>query len=261
MPFGAILGAVVPKVVGGLFQRKSEKKATASREKQLQSLVVDAKKAGFNPLTALREGGAPSYVAQPPQLSSAEFFADALGDGIETAFNGDQRKRDAERDRLETEVLKAELKAIQEKGKVAFDRNFGYSIPHATTTTGVHDVLESGLRSGLSGRRLHGDTQVKDDIPPILKPFRAENGDIVMLPNPDLPDLDQFGVAITGGVSASAQASSRQVSTVLDRVTDTFSNFELPQFSVPDFSRPPRSGPMTAQQRRAARKGSARAGN
>ncbi|MGK7663609.1 hypothetical protein ACSQ8I_21240 [Marinovum sp. E06] len=128
---GTIAGAVIPKVIDSVFGKKEQKSETSTRVNYSQ-MRRDAEKAGFNPLTALQNGGAAgnatSTTTAPPALSSADFLGQALGAGVETWFNRDQLARDEEAESLKLATMREELVALQNRNKMP--QHFGYSIPH-----------------------------------------------------------------------------------------------------------------------------------
>lgn len=132
---GSIIAKAGSSIIAGLFGRK--KQSTSSTVDYVK-LRKNAEKAGFNPLTALQNGGAAGFTTQTsPALSSQELIGQALGAGFETAFNGPQIRADAEREAIETQLLREELKDMQESTKVVRERDFGYGIPQVTTYSGI----------------------------------------------------------------------------------------------------------------------------
>ena len=148
--FTSILGAVVPKLVGGLFSSNSQKKQNAANQaahrERFVDTVADAQRAGINPLTALRTSGAQSY--QAPILQSSSFIGEALSAGIQTGFNFEQTQRDQERDNLERDIMKAQLDQLQKANKVRGGEYFGYGIPNAQVTSQVTGPLSRPSQVG-----------------------------------------------------------------------------------------------------------------
>lgn len=161
-----------------------------------QGIRANAEDAGFNPLTVLTAGR--QYGAgYTPTFENA---AAHLGRGIEEAFTGELRQK------LQLTQLKKQNHQLQQRVE---------NTTFKTDTPGIYErrrshVLESGNPPVSGGGSVYGNsassvTGEHDDIPSILVPWRAENGEIVMLPNPDLPDADQYVPAIAGGGAASIQ--------------------------------------------------------
>jgi hypothetical protein len=89
---------------------------------------------GGTPFETPRQGASPSA----PTMSSANIKQSAGGAAVSTFFNSmmDGGLQE-ERDRLEVEIMKEELKTMQRDGQALTKKNWGYSIPEAVTTTRV----------------------------------------------------------------------------------------------------------------------------
>lgn len=98
--WGAI-ASIGGSLISGLFGSKKQK---TTNTVDYQALVRNAEAAGFNPLTALRAGGAAGHtVTTHPALSSV---GEAIGGALQTAGNVFDQRR-AERDKYD--LLKAQL--------------------------------------------------------------------------------------------------------------------------------------------------------
>lgn len=76
MAWGALISAGA-SLLGGLFGKSKQETSNRIDYKQM---VKDAEAAGFNPLTALRNGGSAGYMqTSHPALSSGAYIADAIG--------------------------------------------------------------------------------------------------------------------------------------------------------------------------------------
>lgn len=155
-----ILKAVAGPLVSGLFGSNNNAQTTTSYVDYVR-LRNEAEKAGFNPLTALRNGGSAGFSTMTTTggaLSSKDFFAEALGKGVETYFNRDQIAADKERDMLERALMREELRVMQQQGKAVTSRmGFGYEIPQANNYTGIDRAGSApDLGSGVSGRPSNG---------------------------------------------------------------------------------------------------------
>lgn len=126
--FASIAGAVAGPLVGGLFSNRAEKKAAARDARKLQTLVADAKAAGFNPLTALRGGGGYGG-ATAPALSTSQFLAEAVSSAFEAPAAYRAQQLEEERQRLENEALRTQL-ADREAKKNPYQK-FGFDVPSA----------------------------------------------------------------------------------------------------------------------------------
>lgn len=189
----AILGSVAPKLIGGIvgkiFGRKSKPQTNSV---DYEALVRNAEKAGFNPLTALRNGGAAGHMITDPALSSSSFIADALSQGVNAAFGYKQDQRDEEREKIQLELMRGELREQQAR-EDAF-KNYGFTPPSVTTYTGRHDAISqngaSGVRPALVGR-----------LVPNVTDTRVAGADV--LANPEWSDAEEietrYGDALSWG--------------------------------------------------------------
>ena len=176
-----VLGSVAGGLLKGLFGKK--KKQTTTTRVDYKYIRDAASAAGFNPLTALRNGGAANATTTSPALSSSQFIGEALGAGVDTLFNRDRVARDLERDQLEVDLMREELRQIQEGSAVVRDRNFGYSIPQANLYSGGQDVSSgrSSVSTGLGG----------------IDQFDGASGPTDVNPN-EAPQFTAFGVDFVG---------------------------------------------------------------
>lgn len=169
-PLGKVVASVVPNVVGGLIQSRENTRARQAQQQanstQLQTLVADAKAAGFNPLTALRATGGQGYNITHGGMSNAQWVSDAIGAGLR-AIDPMQRERDA----LEQRLLYAQVTAAE----------------RAVNAQKVQPALASGPR--FDGRPLPrprlNDEQIRVFHPeghPIMVP-RAVADSIGVVPN------------------------------------------------------------------------------
>lgn len=95
-------------LLGGLFG--GGKKKTTKREVDYKKLVKNAQAAGFNPLTALRNGGAAGFAqTTDPGLSSSMFLADAIGNVGSAMAEAPLRQRQKERENLRDELIRAQI--------------------------------------------------------------------------------------------------------------------------------------------------------
>lgn len=173
-------------------QRKAEIRADARQRDMMRfthqqnnaairNLPKLARESGFNALTLLRNGaagigggGGTPGVSQSsgpgiPSLASSNFVGEAISNAGNSIAGVFAAKADEERDRLENDILKEELRQLQNNNKMIEDRNFGFSIPHAVNYTGVtNGNADQDLTRGNSGRHPdRGDLRVADvDVVP-----------------------------------------------------------------------------------------------
>jgi len=201
--------AVAPSLVSGLFGRKKNK----AQGVDYQKLVNDATAAGFNPLTALRNGGSQAYTREPV-LSSTSFIGEALGKGLQTAFNHKEQEAEAKKEKLEIEIMEAQLESIQNSNKSVGGEYFGFNIPSASQTTGINHGNVKASRNSSSVSRA-GPTDTTD--PNLEYPERekynlyvdvydSQTGRWMTIPNPDLMDMSPQEIIASGAVLGLADA-------------------------------------------------------
>lgn len=128
------------------FQSAQQKKANAAAQSYARNVLTeqraydrdtllrvreDAEKAGFNPLTALRNGaasiGSNTYL-NAPALSSNDFIGQALMGAIDTGFNAPQRELDRETQRLQNDLYRAQIGELQANTN-HLRSSYGFGIP------------------------------------------------------------------------------------------------------------------------------------
>lgn len=150
----SIMGAVAAPVVSGLFGLfGSKKKQETTTRVDYQYIRDAASAAGFNPLTALMNGGSANAttVSNAPALAAQDFVEEALAKSADTFFNRESYAAQRELERLEVDLAREKLAELRKTNSaVARAQSWGYGIPRATNQTGVDDVSGSGLarRSG-----------------------------------------------------------------------------------------------------------------
>ena len=114
-PISALITGGV-SILGGLFGRKKNQTQVVENHVDYGRMVREAEAAGFNPLTALRNGGAAGYSVSTqshPGLSGSEM----IGQAFQTAGNVFQAYQDdkvAEEQRFtEKQLIEAQLKNIE----------------------------------------------------------------------------------------------------------------------------------------------------
>lgn len=141
MVWGAV-AAIGGSLISGLFG--SKKKKTTS-EVDYVALKNNAEAAGFNPLTALRAGGAAGHTTTShPALSAGEIFGNAISAAGQAYQNYDPLK--TERAQAEYELLRAQLGNVQAQTKaIGSRRSQSFSVP----VTGASQVVAGTGVSGL----------------------------------------------------------------------------------------------------------------
>lgn len=162
----------------------------------LGHLVQDAQAAGFNPLTVLRNGGGASYnaaAAFAPLSRTAPTrqapYQGHMGEAIATAggriadFMADfDPHADAAREQgsrfIEAQIANLEASTSGIRSNM---------LARETRNSGRAATLARGTGAGENG-----------EILSIWTDWRDRDGKIVQLPNPDLPESEQFGVPVLG---------------------------------------------------------------
>lgn len=122
MAIGGIISAGLG-AIGSLFGRKkTPEKQVVENRVDYGRMVADAEAAGFNPLTALRNGGAAGYSvstqSHPGLSSSSDFIGDAFST-MARAIPAYQDEKIAEAQRMSEQALvEAQLKNIEADTKV-----------------------------------------------------------------------------------------------------------------------------------------------
>lgn len=175
----SILGAVAGPLVSGLFGLfGSKKKQETTTHVDYQYIRDAASAAGFNPLTALMNGGSANAttISNAPALAAQDFVAEALAKSADTFFNRESYEAQRELERLEVDLAREKLAELRKtNSSVARTQSWGYGIPRSTNQTGVDD--DSSGAPVLAGVHVRGaDTRRMSDAPvsgarDILTPF------------------------------------------------------------------------------------------
>lgn len=175
---GPVLG-----LVGKLFGSKKKKEEVVNRVDYAR-MVADAEAAGFNPLTALRNGGAAGFsVTSQPVLSSKHA---AIGDAIGSIGNFISNFDPFEDKLREAQygVMQMQLSNLQSNTMAAPRRMF--DVPAVTGRT--REVSGPKL---LPGPWLEPPAATPDALP-VWVPGVDRDGKSMWIPNPDGPDIEQL---------------------------------------------------------------------
>lgn len=202
---GAALVSGGASILGGLFGRRKKnrtQKTVTTNEIDYKKIVKDSKAAGFNPLTALRNGGSAmgstTSTTTAPPMSSGEFVADAIRAGFGAWNDAKEVQRDTVLRELEAELVRAEIDAMKEQSSrdVLADRNFGYSIPHIT------QAPPAAGGNTVPSTLIEPDKNVRN-VPLHSAPTTVMRDDGLTGSNPDAPreaETDMFQWAIDGTI-------------------------------------------------------------
>lgn len=189
--FSKIVGAVAGPLVSGIFGSKQKPQTS---EVNYKKMVQNARAAGFNPLTALRNGGSAGFTTTSPALSSRSFVGDALQAGFNQFFGYKQDQLDEERERLQTEIMRQDLANAKAQGDIF--KNYGFTPPSVTTYTGGHEntvqpVLRPRDRNGSPSSpsdTVNGD--LKGDLKKEVTDLRMNGTD--WKANPKWSDAEEY---------------------------------------------------------------------
>lgn len=159
-----------------------------------KQMVRDAEAAGFNPLTALRNGGAAGYM-QGGNGTPLSRLAGDLG-GIASDFLNNFDPFEDDKREMEFKLVEAQLANLQ--ADTAMKTRFG-DVPSYTATPQKR-VMGNGVKHGQtvpveSVSWLAPPPKASDPLP-IWVPGVDRDGKEMWIPNPDGPDLEQLGAAI-----------------------------------------------------------------
>lgn len=144
--WGPIIGAGI-SAIGSLFGGDDDEEVETTIN--YKKMAKKAEQAGFNPLTAIRNGGSAGFTTtHHPGLSMSDRFGQAfqtIGNAI-MSFDA----RADERAELEQQLLKAQIGQINRQGG-ASQRLWGTDIPTAAGSTRSSSPARGGAGSGGAG--------------------------------------------------------------------------------------------------------------
>lgn len=145
--FGQILSAVAGPLISGLFgQKKAPQTTTTVNYRKLRDAAI---KGGFNPLTAIRNGGAAGFTTTThPALSRAPAVGQAISN-LGTVLANQPSQADIRRDKLEYQILEKQLENLRTRSPISKAR-FG-DVP-VIQTTGGSEVKGPALTRMVTGR-------------------------------------------------------------------------------------------------------------
>lgn len=212
-------------LLGGLFGKKKQK--TESSVNYVQ-MAKNAEAAGFNPLTALRNGGSAGFTStvSHPGLSGVADAVSQIGGQIGLALEKKFDPIEQKRSQVESALLDYQLATIQNKpkapmmfgdvpSKTGSAQRIQLSSPlshKAKTAPAAAIAATSGAAVNWSDPPKPSDTDI-----PLWVAARDRDGKRYWIPNPDLPDLEQYPIPALarsqGGLEATASAG---VKTIMD---------------------------------------------
>lgn len=110
--FSSIVGAVAGPLIGGIFGKKKDKPQEVVNRVDYGRMVKDAEAAGFNPLTALRNGGSAGFGVQSmPSMTGNNIWGDTAAAAFNAWNNYDPHAQ--KRESLSDSLMQAQLANIQ----------------------------------------------------------------------------------------------------------------------------------------------------
>ncbi|MBT9371788.1 hypothetical protein [Rhizobium sp. CSW-27] len=199
--------SAIGSLVGGLFGSKKTT-TTSTSYVDYDRMVRDASAAGFNPLTALRNGGSAGFsttTTTSPTASQIPGALASLGGALGEAFEKKTDPLEQKKRQLDTALVDYQLRQLREGPKAMP----GQLYP-ASQTTGVK-VSSFGKKDDGAFIGPPMPEHLKLDKPmPMYVTVIDDNGKRHRMVNPELPDLDQMIVPTIGIVrSEGAQAVTR----------------------------------------------------
>lgn len=177
----SIIGAGV-SALGSLFGGGDDEKTETTIN--YKKMAREAEKAGFNPLTAIRNGGSAGFTTTThPGLSMMDRFGQAfqtIGNAI-MSFDA----RADERAELELRMQRAELDRIQRSG-LAEGSRMSFDVPHAAGSTMSSSAASAG--TGILAR----PAPLNGPAAPLVAPYVDEYGNRLTGPHIDAPDPESI---------------------------------------------------------------------
>lgn len=210
-----MIGALVSAgatMLGGLFGRKKQEKTVTESTVDYQKMASSAAAAGFNPLTAIRNGGSagfttstttsPTTSALPGALQS---IGGVLGDALENQFDPLARKK-RQRD---TALVDYQLRQRKEGPRAVGTLYSGGTFEGTKVTR--HTA--SKTKGGFIGPPMpeHLKLGVGKEMPLYVWGI-DDRGNRHRIANPDLPDLDQLFVPSPAIVRSEAEQAKNRAS-------------------------------------------------
>lgn len=201
---------ILGTILGNKSRERSEDKAHERNKQRIRYTVYDARKAGINPLTAIRGGAImPASVPTTPDMTGFQFAAQYLGDAAEAWINKDKtesvEKYNAEIRKLELEQRQADLKI----SKAALGQmNAPKTSVQGPTEVPVRD-LDGKQMVDDEGQPLFMHSMNQEVQPMYIMVRNNTTGEVFAYPNPELADMGPTELAtfygMTGALSKAQQ--------------------------------------------------------
>ncbi|UIB81362.1 hypothetical protein [Flyfo microvirus Tbat2_43] len=197
-------------LLGGLFG--SKKKQTTTSTVDYKKMVKDSSAAGFNPLTAIRNGGSAGFTTTTsPTISNTSEILGNLGGILGEALENKLDPIQAKKRELDTALVDQQLRALKQGPQLdgGFQQPRYYSgvkvsqqaVPRlgASSTKKVASVTPS-LPQGFPGPRPVKGAGKDGEILPATVAWERSDGSLMYTYNPEFPDGDAAlaGAAVDG---------------------------------------------------------------
>lgn len=216
----SFLGSLVGGVLGLFGGKKKQEKTVTESVVDYEKMSANASAAGFNPLTAIRNGGSagfttstttsPTTSALPGALQS---IGGALGDALSDQFDPVAKKQR----QLDTALVDYQLRQLREgpqSGRLYPGGTFtGTKVSNSKPTM-------SGSKKGFIGPPMpeHLKLGIGKEMPMYISAV-DDNGKWHRIANPDLPDIDQLAVPTPAIVLSEAGVAGSSLPAWWDNLT------------------------------------------
>ena len=199
MGIWSAVGAIGSSLLGGLFGKK---KQTTTTTVDYQKMAASAQAAGFNPLTAIRNGGSAGFTTTTsPTVSAMPEVLSNLGGVLGDALDKKLDPIEAKKREVDSALLDYQLKQFKQGPDIP--GRFYPAREYIGTKVSQQNVPRLGAAS-------HKQTASAEQVygPPSPEQYVKDNGGMELwiptrdrftnkvhwAPNPELPDVDQMFV-------------------------------------------------------------------
>lgn len=209
----SLLGSIVGGVLGLFGSKKKSEKTVTENTVDYEKMAASAAAAGFNPLTAIRNGGSAGFTTSTTtspttsQLPGAlQSIGGALGDALSNRLDPLARKQR----QYDTALVDYQLRQLKE-GPRAVGTLYSGATFTGTKVSGSKPTM-TGSKKGFIGPPMpeHLKLGIGKEMPMYVTVI-DDNGKRHRFPNPDLPDIDQMLVPSVGVVSDEAATAVSRV--------------------------------------------------
>lgn len=224
MVWKALIGAGA-SILGSVFGSGSKKQQTTTTSHvDYKRMVRDAEAAGFNPLTALRNGGAAGFsvsTSSTPATPLSARLADGVSSGVNAFLQNYDPHADAAREQG-SKLIEAQIANLNASTAELTQRHF-------TSARGA-----AALSKGAAGRVMldgyqYGGTGDGGAVEDMWVVFRNPDGTHSRVPNPNLPDGEQL---LIPPVAAVENATTRPI--LSDRQQQGHKWPDLKEYELPN---------------------------